>query len=52
VFTVGILCIYFMVALPRLPATIAKLVSGERRAHVDMLLHRSFDKIGGTSPAT
>lgn len=47
VFTVGILCIYFMVALPRLPATIAKLVSRDRRAHVDMLLRRSFDKIGG-----
>ena len=47
VFTVGILCIYFMVALPRLPAMIAKLVSGERRAHVDLLLRRSFDKIGG-----
>ena len=47
VFTVGILCIYFMVALPRLPATIAKLVSRDRRAHVDMLLQRSFDKIGG-----
>ena len=47
VFTVGILCIYFMVALPRLPATIAKLVSRDRRAHVDTLLRRSFDKIGG-----
>jgi predicted PurR-regulated permease PerM len=47
VFTVGILCIYFMVALPRLPATIAKLVSRDRRAHVDLLLQRSFDKIGG-----
>jgi len=47
VFTVGILCIYFMVALPGLPATIAKLVSPDRRAHVDLLLHRSFDKIGG-----
>jgi predicted PurR-regulated permease PerM len=47
VFTVGILCIYFMVALPRLPATIAKLVSPDRRAHVDTLLQRSFDKIGG-----
>jgi predicted PurR-regulated permease PerM len=47
VFTVGILCIYFMVALPRLPATMAKLVSRDRRAHVDMLLQRSFDKIGG-----
>ena len=47
VFTVGILCIYFMVALPSLPATIAKLVSPDRRAHVDLLLQRSFDKIGG-----
>ena len=47
VFTVGILCIYFMVALPRLPATIAKLVSRDRRAHVNLLLQRSFDKIGG-----
>ena len=47
VFTVGILCIYFMVALPRLPATIARLVSRDRRAHVDTLLRRSFDKIGG-----
>ena len=47
VFTVGILCIYFMVALPGLPATIARLVSRDRRAHVDMLLRRSFDKIGG-----
>src|SRR5512132_1886134 len=47
VFTVGILCIYIMVALPGLPATIAKLVSQDRRAHVDMLLQRSFDKIGG-----
>lgn len=47
VFTVGILCIYFMVALPRLPATIAKLVSPDRRAHVNILLQRSFDKIGG-----
>ena len=47
VFTVGILCIYFMVALPGLPATMAKLVSADRRAHVDMLLQRSFDKIGG-----
>jgi predicted PurR-regulated permease PerM len=46
-FTVGILCIYFMVALPRLPATIAKLTSPGRRAHVDTLLRRSFDKIGG-----
>ena len=47
VFTVGILCIYFMVALPRLPGTIAKLVSRDRRAQVDLLLRRSFDKIGG-----
>jgi predicted PurR-regulated permease PerM len=47
VFTVGILCIYFMVALPRLPAMIATLVSRDRRAQVDMLLRRSFDKIGG-----
>ena len=45
--TVGILCIYFMVALPRLSATIAKLVSPDRRAHVNLLLQRSFDKIGG-----
>ncbi|HEU4349249.1 MAG TPA: AI-2E family transporter [Actinoplanes sp.] len=47
VFTVGILCIYFMVSLPELPATIAKLTSRDRRAHVDMLLQRSFEKIGG-----
>jgi len=47
VFTVGILCIYFMVALPRLPTTIAKLVPRDHRAHVDLLLRRSFDKIGG-----
>jgi predicted PurR-regulated permease PerM len=47
VFTVGILCIYFMVSLPQLPGTIAKLTSRDRRAHVDMLLQRSFDKIGG-----
>jgi predicted PurR-regulated permease PerM len=47
VLTVSILCIYFMVSLPRLPATIAKLVSRDRRAHVDILLQRSFDKIGG-----
>jgi predicted PurR-regulated permease PerM len=36
-----------MVALPHLPATIARLVSRDHRAHVDMLLRRSFDKIGG-----
>lgn len=47
VFTVGILCIYFMVALPRLPATLARLTARNRRAQVDMLLQRSFDKIGG-----
>ena len=57
VLTVGILCIYFMVALPRLSATIAKLVSPDRRAHVNLLLQRSFDKIGGyvsagSSPAS
>jgi predicted PurR-regulated permease PerM len=46
-FTVGILCIYFMVSLPRLPATIANLTSPGHRAQVDMLLQRSFDKIGG-----
>ena len=47
VFTVGILCIYFMTSLPRLPATMARLVSRDRRAQVDLLLQRSFDKIGG-----
>jgi predicted PurR-regulated permease PerM len=47
VFTVGILCIYFMMSLPRLPATMARLVSRDRRAQVDLLLRRSFDKIGG-----
>jgi predicted PurR-regulated permease PerM len=47
VFTVGILSIYFMMSLPRLPATMARLVSRDRRAQVDLLLRRSFDKIGG-----
>jgi hypothetical protein len=38
VFTIGILCIYFMMSLPRLPTTIARLVSRDRRAQVDLLL--------------
>jgi predicted PurR-regulated permease PerM len=38
---------FTMVSLPRLPATIANLTSPGHRAQVDMLLQRSFDKIGG-----
>jgi predicted PurR-regulated permease PerM len=46
-FTVGILCIYFMLALPRLPRTIAAMTRADRRNRVDRLLRRSFEKIGG-----
>jgi predicted PurR-regulated permease PerM len=47
VFTVAILCIYFMLSLPRLPSMVAEMTSPDRRVQVDRTLRRSFQKIGG-----
>jgi predicted PurR-regulated permease PerM len=47
VFTVGILGVYFMLAMPRLPHAVAALTTPSRRPQVDRLLRRSLDKIGG-----
>jgi predicted PurR-regulated permease PerM len=46
-FTIGILSIYFMLALPRLPRTVASLTRPAHRAQVDAVLRRSIEKIGG-----
>lgn len=46
-FTVAVLCIYFMLSMPRLPSMVAAVTSGDRRAQVDRTLRRSFEKIGG-----
>ncbi|HVQ94133.1 MAG TPA: AI-2E family transporter [Mycobacteriales bacterium] len=46
-FTVAILSIYFMLALPRLRRTVAGLTRPARRDQVDRLLQRSLEKIGG-----
>jgi len=46
-FTVGILCIYFMLSMPRLRRTVASLTSPDHRAQVDRALERSIEKIGG-----
>ena len=47
VVTVGVLCVYFMLAMPRLPSKVAALTSPNRRARVDRTLQRSFEKVGG-----
>jgi predicted PurR-regulated permease PerM len=46
-FTVGILCIYFMLAMPRVPNAVAALTKPSRRARVDRVLRRSGEKVGG-----
>ena len=52
VFTVGILCIYFMVALPRLPATIAKLAARTAGPTSTCCSNGRSTRSAATSPAT